>query len=149
MDTPNRLPYEKFKDIYSIVPRLAVEVVVIKDKKILLTKRTEHGWAGMWHTPGGTVMYRESLQDAVRRLAREELGVDVEVGRLLGYIETWSEEAERGFGYSVSLPFLVKPESFNFVLNSQATEYAFFTDLSSKVIPEHKAFYEGVNFQSL
>lgn len=149
MNAHNKLPYDKFKEIYSVVPRLAVEVVIVRDGQILLTKRKSHGWAGQWHTPGGTVMYRESLHDAVKRFGLEELGIDVEVGKLLGYIEVWSEEAERGYGYSVSFPFLAKPKTYDFVLNSQATEHAFFSDLSSNVIPEHRAFYESINFQTL
>ncbi len=149
MITPNPLPYDKFKEIYSLVPRLAIEVVIVKDKSILLTKRSSHGWAGMWHTPGGTVLYREAVQDAVKRIALEELGVKIEVSRNLGYFEAWSEEKERGFGYSVSLPFLVIPEKVDFKLNSQATEFKFFSDLPDNIVPEHKEFYENINFRSL
>ncbi len=149
MSISTPLPYKKFKDIYSLVPRLAIEVVIVKDESILLTKRSSHGWAGMWHTPGGTVLYREAVQDAVKRIALEELGVKVEVSRNLGYFEAWSEEKERGFGYSVSLPFLVIPEHFEFQLNNQATEFKFFSDLPDIIVPEHKQFYENINLKSL
>ena len=149
MNTPNPLPYDKFKEIYSLVPRLAIEVVILKDESILLTKRSSHGWAGMWHTPGGTVLYREAMQDAVKRIALEELGVKVKINKQLGYFEAWSEEKERGFGYSVSLPFLVIPEHLEFQLNNHATEFKFFSDLPDNIVPEHKHFYENINFKSL
>jgi ADP-ribose pyrophosphatase YjhB (NUDIX family) len=42
---------------------------------------------GAWHLPGGTVLFGERVVDAVQRVARDELAVDVEVGDLLGYIE--------------------------------------------------------------
>lgn len=149
MPTSTPIPYEKFKEIYSLVPRLAIEVIIVKDRSILLTKRSAHGWAGMWHSPGGTVLYREAVQNAVKRIALEELGVKVEVTKQLGYFEAWSEEKERGFGYSVSMPFLVMPEHYAFQLNSQATEYKFFSELPENIVPEHKQFYESINFGSL
>lgn len=43
----------------------------------------------------------------VKRIALEELGASVNVGKLLGYIEYTSEEKERGFGYTITMVFYV------------------------------------------
>lgn len=97
--------YAEFTQIYSQVPRLTVDLVVQTEGGVVLVKRQEQSWHGMWHLPGGTVLYCEKITDAVGRIANEELGVTVKIEKLLGYIEYPSEVTERGFGYSVSLTF--------------------------------------------
>lgn len=82
-----KFPFEEFKSIYSRVPRLCVEVVIKTKDGIVLTKRDIPPAKGQWHIPGGTVLMGERLEDAVKRLAEEELGVKVEIERLLGVIE--------------------------------------------------------------
>lgn len=42
---------------------------------------------GAWHIPGGTVLFAEPVEQAVRRVAMDELGLEVSVGELLGIIE--------------------------------------------------------------
>ena len=81
------LPEAEYREIYAKVPRLTVEVVVQCPRGILLTKRGSGPCAGLWHLPGGTVRFGEPLVDAVRRVAAEETGREVEAGPLLGYIE--------------------------------------------------------------
>jgi ADP-ribose pyrophosphatase YjhB (NUDIX family) len=97
---------QEFKKIYSKVPRITVEVVAIYNSKIALIKRQEDSWHGQIHIPGGSVLYQETLIDAVKRNAKEELGVDVEVRKQIGYIEYPSEIKERGFGWSIGITFL-------------------------------------------
>jgi 8-oxo-dGTP diphosphatase len=61
-----------------------VAAVVRRGDEILVTRRrdtAERG--GLWEFPGGKVEAGESDPDALRREIREELGCDVEIGRLL------------------------------------------------------------------
>ncbi|MBV8429682.1 MAG: NUDIX domain-containing protein, partial [Solirubrobacterales bacterium] len=57
-----------------------------------------------WHIPGGTVLFGEPVVEAVKRVARDELGFDVEVGELLGYIE-YPSHYENGLDSPVGLAF--------------------------------------------
>lgn len=84
---PSPLPEVEFHAIYAKVPRLTVEVVVRGPEGILLTKRTSEPCAGMWHIPGGTVRFGETVVEAVNRVASTELGLELQAGPLLGYIE--------------------------------------------------------------
>jgi ADP-ribose pyrophosphatase YjhB (NUDIX family) len=94
-----------FRSIYQRVPRLTVEIVLRDGDTLVLSRRDIEPCKGQWHLPGGTVRFGESLHDAVRRVARRELGVTVEVGRLLGYIEYPDMHAAGYFGWPVGIAF--------------------------------------------
>src|SRR5205807_4129217 len=99
------LPKPEFDAIYRRVPRLCVEVVVATPERgVLLTLRDIPPNVGAWHIPGGTVLFGEPLVHAVRRVARDELGAEVAVGELLGYIE-YPSHYENGLDSPVGLAF--------------------------------------------
>jgi ADP-ribose pyrophosphatase YjhB (NUDIX family) len=54
------------------------------DGRIWLLRRGFHEGAGLWTFPGGFVDLGESVEDAARREAQEELEIDVELGDLVG-----------------------------------------------------------------
>lgn len=66
---------------------MAVKVVagfIEKDGKVLVVKRpTDKKRGGFWEFPGGKVEAGESLQEALRRELKEELGIEVRVGEVL------------------------------------------------------------------
>lgn len=85
---PGWLPKADYDAIYSRVPRLCVEVILAAPQRgVLLALRDIPPNEGAWHIPGGTVLFGESLTAAVARVARYELGLEVEAGELLGTIE--------------------------------------------------------------
>ena len=103
------LPKEEFFAIYRRVPRLCVEVViVVPERGVLLKLRDIPPNVGAWHIPGGTVLFGEPLVEAVKRVARDELGLAVEVGELLGYIE-YPSHHENGLDSPVGLAFRTQP----------------------------------------
>ena len=96
-----------YEEIYSRVPRLTVEVIVPSTDGVLLTLRQEGPCQGLWHIPGGTVRFGEPLTDAVQRVAEDELGLEVVVDNLLGYIE-YPSHLERGLDWPVGIAFGVQ-----------------------------------------
>lgn len=131
-----RLSKEEFNSIYSRVPRLCVEVIYYMPQKgVLLTRRAIEPAKGMWHTPGGTVYYKETMEDAVRRIAERELGMNVIVDQFLGIIEFNKDET-----HVVSVAMLVKSANEIINLNEEASEYAFFRALPENMIPAQKEF---------
>lgn len=71
-----------FQPLMSKVVPFSIEMVVVKDGKVLLTWREFEGNAG-WHTPGSYVNPREDWQDTLSRLAKREVGCDVVFERTL------------------------------------------------------------------
>ena len=90
------LTIKEFKEIYSKVSRATVSLVIKTNKGIALSLRNLPSWRNKWHLPGGTIFYKETVENAVKRKAKEELGIKVKIVKLLGYIEYPSEEKERG-----------------------------------------------------
>lgn len=108
--------------------------------KYLLTLRTKDGYEGLWHFPGGTVYYHETIIQAVKRMAKEEVGLDVEVEKCLGYIEFPDEMEMKGFGHSVSIAFLCKAPNKNISLDDHAEKAKFFSKPPAKTVLPHKEF---------
>ncbi len=105
------LPKDEFERIFSKVPRLTVEVLIANDDQgVLLALRDVDPCRGTWNLAGGTVRFGEPLVDAVRRVARDELGVSVSVGQLLGYIE-YPSHYENGLDSPVGLVFRAEAEA--------------------------------------
>ncbi len=106
---PGWLPKAEYDAIFSRVPRLCVEVVIADPERgVLLTLRDIPPNVGAWHIPGGTVLFAEPVVEAVRRVARFELGLDVDVGELLGYIE-YPSHYTAGLDCPVGLAFRAEP----------------------------------------
>jgi 8-oxo-dGTP diphosphatase len=61
------------------MPIIGVNVAIFQDGKVLLTKRRDFK---VWCLPGGEVDNGETLVEAAKREAREELGLEVQLERL-------------------------------------------------------------------
>lgn len=133
---PKRLPEKEFKYIYSKVPRLCVEVIIQTKKGVILSKRDIPPYKGWWHIPGGTVMFGETLEEAVKRIALDELGLNVEIKKMLGVIEYPKLEGN----HAVGVAFSNKIISGNLSGSYQAKEVETFMDIPKKTIPEQKEF---------
>lgn len=134
--------FDKFKQIYSKVPRLCVDLIIKTNQGVLLTLRTKNGWENQWHLPGGTVFYREPAIKAVKRIAKEEVGVTITSAKFLNFIEWPNEIKERGFGYSVSLVFLCTINNDKLKLDNQVEKANFFKEIPENTIHEHKIFLQ-------
>ncbi len=141
---PKRLPFEEFTSIYSKVPRLCVDLMVQKDSGILLIKREIQPSLGKWHFPGGTVLLGETLEDSIQRIAKEELNIEVEIEKLLGYMEFFKDRpgsfGNEAYGQTVSLGFLVKYKSGEVKGGFQGKEIRTFDKIPENMVEEHEAF---------
>jgi mutator protein MutT len=84
-----------------------VGAVVWDGERVLLIRRGHPPLAGAWSLPGGLIEVGESAADAVRREVREECGIEVTVGPLLGIFEPIQRDDEGRIVYHyVVLDFL-------------------------------------------
>ena len=65
-----------------------VAAVIIHQRKVYATERGYGEFKDKWEFPGGKIELGETPQEALRREIREELDTEIEVGNLIGTIET-------------------------------------------------------------
>jgi ADP-ribose pyrophosphatase YjhB (NUDIX family) len=65
-------------------PVPTASAIVVRDGRVLLTRRGIEPRLGLWDTPGGFVEADEDPEDAVRRELLEETGIEIEIERPLG-----------------------------------------------------------------
>jgi ADP-ribose pyrophosphatase YjhB (NUDIX family) len=71
--------------VFYLDPKLAVGTIITdEDGRIVLVKRAIEPGYGKWVFPGGYVDRGEEVMMAAIREAREETGLDVRIGRLIG-----------------------------------------------------------------
>jgi len=58
-------------------PKATVTAIIIKDNKILLLKRNQEPFKGMWDLPGGFMQEKETPKEALIREMKEELASDI------------------------------------------------------------------------
>ena len=64
----------KGKTLYYV----AVDIILVKDGKVLLQRRANTGWMdGKWNMPGGHIEDEKTLEQVAVREAKEELGIEV------------------------------------------------------------------------
>src|SRR2546425_3249999 len=80
---PPRLVCADCRFVFYLDPKLAVGAICRKEGKIVMLRRAIEPAYGKWVFPGGYVDRGESLEDAARREAREEIGVQVRLTRLI------------------------------------------------------------------
>lgn len=130
MDRETPIPPGEWETIVRNVPVVSVDLVVRHDGDVLLGKRTNEPARGEWFVPGGTVFKHERLEDAVHRVARDEVGVEITVDRLLGVYEHFYDEAELddvGGKHYVPVGFLVTAEERALSPDDQHAEVRWFT----------------------
>ena len=131
-----KIPFKEFVEIYHKVPRATIDVIVVSKKGFLLTRRAIPPFKGMWHIPGGTILFMEPIKNAINRIIKEELGVKLKDIKHLGIIEYFNDEGR----HSISSCYLAKIKNGKPRGSKQGKKINFFKKVPQKLIPEQKTF---------
>ncbi len=85
--------------IYFIDPKVAAAVLVEEDGRVLLVRRVNEPFRGLWTLPAGFVNGSEDPAEAAARECLEETGLSVHVTRVLDVIA--GREHERGADFVI------------------------------------------------
>jgi mutator protein MutT len=95
---------------YPLAPVVAVGVIIQDGDRIVLVRRDKEPSKGLWTFPGGAVELGESLHDAAVREAREETGLQVEIGEVATVIDHLVDDGSGRIRYHyVIIDYLARP----------------------------------------
>jgi 8-oxo-dGTP diphosphatase len=109
-------------------PLVGVGAVIIEEDRILLVKRARPPLLAQWSIPGGALEVGELVREAVVREAREETGLIVESGELLGVYDRVVRDAQQRVQYHyVLIDFLCRKLGGELAAADDAAEVRWFT----------------------
>ena len=118
----------RMKREYPESPLVGVGAVIVQENRVLLIRRGQPPLLGEWSLPGGVLECGETLREAVAREAREETGLLVEPGEMLGVYERVIRDDERRVRYHyVLIDFLCRPVGGDLKAGSDAADVRWFT----------------------
>jgi 8-oxo-dGTP diphosphatase len=121
---------------YPESPLVGVGAVIVEDRRddnrddnrVLLIRRGQPPLLGEWSLPGGVLECGETLREAVTREAREETGLLVETGEMLGvYERVIRDDVKRVRYHYVLIDFLCRAVGGNLKAGSDAADVRWFT----------------------
>src|SRR5271168_1386469 len=109
-------------------PLVGVGAVIIEENRVLLVKRAHPPLQAQWSIPGGVLEVGELVREAAIREAREETGLIVEPGELLGVYDRVLRDAEQRVQYHyVLIDFLCRHVGGELDAASDAADVRWFT----------------------
>src|SRR5580658_11313366 len=109
-------------------PFIGVGAIIIEGARVVLVKRAHPPIQGQWSIPGGVLEVGELVREAAIREAREETGLIVEPGELLGVYDRVLRDAENRVQYHyVLIDFLCRRVGGELQAASDAAEVRWFT----------------------
>ncbi|SRR5258708_1347415 len=109
------------------IPLVGVGAVIIEDSRVLLVKRAHPPLQAQWSISGGVLEVGELVREAAIREAREETGLIVEPGELLGVYDRVLRHADQRVQYHyVLIDFLCRRVGGELQAADDATEVRWF-----------------------
>ena len=82
------LTNEDFLRIVDSTPLVSIDLILRNERgEILLGLRTNRPAQGLWFVPGGRIRKNERVNEALLRISRRELGMEISQAKLLGVFD--------------------------------------------------------------
>ena len=133
------------------LPLVGVGAIIIEGDRVLLVKRAHPPIQGQWSIPGGVLEVGEMVREAAVREAREETGLMVEPGELLGVYDRILRDPEQQVQYHyVLIDFLCRLVGGELLAASDAAEVQWFRreELSALRLAEDTLEVIGKGFET-
>lgn len=126
---PAYIKGEKFKTIIDNTPLVSVDLIVKKQDKVLLGKRVNRPAKGYWFTLGGRVLKNESIENAINRIAKVELGVSIDCSpKFIGVFEHFYADSifEGVSTHYVNIGYEIEVSDLEYLPEDQHDDYRWF-----------------------
>lgn len=122
-----------FIPLKELDPPVAIELIIIRDGKVLLTWRTDSFFTG-WHTPGSYLKKGETWQDAAQRCADREIKARVDVMCVL----TAHNHPDSPRFHDVCILLLCE------IGEGEPQTGEWFSEMPPDMIPEHRKYWPTI-----
>lgn len=117
-----------YREIIQCLPIACVDVVIRgSDDRFLLVKRRNEPLKGEWWVVGGRILHGERADHGARRKVLEEIGIQIEGLRVLGYYEDFFDRNSfgvPGIYHTLSVVFeTILPAGTTIVLDKQSSDW--------------------------
>ena len=88
------IPTEQFKTVVEYTPLISIDLITMYQDKVLLGKRVNKPAFGFYFTTGGIVKKNESFEEAKKRIAKDELGIELnQEPKFIGIFEHFYDDS--------------------------------------------------------
>ncbi len=134
-----KAPKELFDRFALYFPYSTVDVVIQNADSFLLTRRSIPPYKNKWNLPGGIVCKTENLDDAAKRVAKEELNLTV---KLEGFVGVYENPVLAR--HDITHVFLASILKGKIVRDFQSSEAKFFKNPPPDMVPYQKKILHDV-----
>ena len=89
-----------------------------------MVKRAIYPFSNFWVIPGGHVEYGETVEKAIKREMKEELGVPVKIKKIFG---VYSDPKRDPRYHTASVVYLIEKTKGKIRVNREASEFRYFS----------------------
>ena len=121
---------QTFETVISSTPLISIDLLVKKDNKILLGKRTNKPAQGYLFSIGGRVYKNETINSAMMRIAKDELNISLKLTpSFIGVFEHFYDDSiyQNVSTHYVNLAYEIEIEETLNLPTEQHNEYQWFT----------------------
>jgi colanic acid biosynthesis protein WcaH len=108
----------QYSKIKQLMPLPCVDLLIIFKGRLLLMKRKNNPGKGLWFTPGGRIYRHESLESAVRRVLKEETGLDAHSIYQIGAMSHYWPKV-----HTVTIFYKINVSSDKLIMNDEHDDY--------------------------
>lgn len=147
------IPMEQFKTVVEYTPLISIDLITMFQDKVLLGKRLNKPAKDFYFTTGGVVRKNESFQKAQKRIAKDELGIELtQETKFIGVFEHFYDDSifKEISTHYVNHGYLLKiHEEIVNIPKEQHSEYKWFSIeelLSSNEVHKYvKDYFKNLN----
>jgi len=123
------LDSQTFKTVVDSAPLVSIDLIAENGGKILLGKRKNRPARGFFFTTGGRIYKNECIDDAIKRISKDELGIEIDASpKFIGVFEHFYDDGvfEGVSTHYVNLAYLCKVPHLKELSKEQHTAYKWF-----------------------
>lgn len=130
------LSHEEWKSMLKKLPMIAADAAVFRNNKILLIRRNIKPFKGDWALPGGFLNYNETLKACAERETKEETGLSVSIGELVGIYDDLKRDPR---GRVIAVCFLAEVAGGTLKADpKEVSDVNFFDKLPTNIAEPHR-----------